>query len=165
MEVCLTRHSPERAERRTMTREEARRYMLQWQQELKDGGIPIDSDRIQALRVAIEALREPSGETVSKGVYLQTKWERDTALQTLEEHGIGLGQKADRPTGSWISRIDEGTWMLECSECGCRVQEEKYRIAIGQNATKCPYCGAELGLGGYSYDEYADRPSQRGEDE
>lgn len=70
--------------------------------------------------------------------------------------------QADRPTGSWISRIDNDTWMLECSLCGCRVQEEKYRIAVGENATKCPYCGAELGLGGYSYDEYADRPSQRG---
>ena len=67
--------------------------------------------------------------------------------------------------GSWISRIDNGIWMLECSVCGCRVQEEKYRTAVGQNATKCPYCGAELGLGGYSYDEYADRPSQRGGDE
>lgn len=72
--------------------------------------------------------------------------------------------QTERPTGSWISQIDTGTWMLECSVCGCRVQEEKYRIAVGQNATKCPYCGAELGLGGYSYDEYADRPSQRGED-
>lgn len=70
--------------------------------------------------------------------------------------------QADRPHGEWISEIDTGTWMLKCSVCGCRVQEEKYRIAVGQNATKCPYCGAELGLGGYSYDEYADRPSQGG---
>lgn len=67
------------------------------------------------------------------------------------------------PTGSWISEIDTGTRMLKCSICGCRVQEEKYRMAVGQSATKCPYCGAELGLGGYSYDEYADRPSQRGD--
>lgn len=80
----------------------------------------------------------------------------DMAIEALQ---------TDRPTGSWISEIDTGTWMLKCSVCGCRVQEEKYRIAVGENATKCPYCGAELGLGGYSYDEYADRPSQRGEDE
>lgn len=73
--------------------------------------------------------------------------------------------QADQPHGEWISEIDTGTWMLKCSVCGCRVQEEKYRMAVGQSATKCPYCGAELGLGGYSYDEYADRPSQRGEDE
>lgn len=48
-----------------MTREEARRYMIQWQQELKDGGFSIDSDRIQALRVAIEALSDgPHGEWI-----------------------------------------------------------------------------------------------------
>lgn len=83
-------------------------------------------------------------------------------------HAIDMAIEAlqtDRPTGSWISEIDTGTWMLKCSVCGCRVQEEKYRIAVGENATRCPYCGAELGLGGYSYDEYADRPSQRGGDE
>ena len=47
-----------------MTREEAKRYILQWQQELKDGGFPIDSDKIQALRVAIEALSEQTGEWI-----------------------------------------------------------------------------------------------------
>lgn len=48
-----------------MNREEARRYMIQWQQELKDGGFPIDSDRIQSLRVAIEALKDrPKGEWI-----------------------------------------------------------------------------------------------------
>lgn len=82
--------------------------------------------------------------------------------KALEDIGREL-KRIEKHTGSWISRIDNDIWMLECSVCGCRVQEEKYRIAVGQNATKCPYCGAELGLGGYSYDEYADRPSQRGE--
>ena len=76
-------------------------------------------------------------------------------------------RRMQKPTckthGEWISKIDTGTWMLECSVCGSRVQEEKYRIAVGEDATKCPYCGAELGLGGYLYDEYANRPSQRGE--
>ena len=80
----------------------------------------------------------------------------DAFMRGYKAHGEAV-------QGEWISRIDTGTWMLECSVCGCRVQEEKYRTAVGQSATKCPYCGAELGLGGYSYDEYANRPSQRGE--
>ena len=85
--------------------------------------------------------------------------------ETIEALDMAIEALQTEPqTGSWISKIDTGTWMLECSVCGCRVQEEKYRIAVGQSATKCPYCGAELGLGGYSYDEYADRPSQRGEE-
>ncbi len=69
---------------------------------------------------------------------------------------------ADRSTGNWISEVDTGIWFLKCSVCGCRVQEEQYRIAVGTAATKCPYCGAELGLGGYAYDDYVNRPSQRG---
>ena len=125
-----------------MTKEEARRYMLQWQQELKDGGVLIDSDRIQALRVAIEALREPSGETVSKGVYLQTKWERDTALQTLEEHGIGLGQKADRPQGEWNPYYTkrENNDIFNCQLCGTT-----FIVMQGKdNMNFCPNCGTRM---------------------
>ena len=103
---------------------------------------------------------------------------REIAIKILEyQHDNGNMEEAvrqalamaiealqtERPTGSWISRIDTGTWMLECSVCGCLVREEPYRIAVGVNATRCPYCGAELGLGGYLYDEYANRPSQRDE--
>ena len=44
-----------------------------------------DEEVLEALDVAISAL----------SVIEQTKWERDTALATLEEHGIGLGQRAE----------------------------------------------------------------------
>lgn len=43
---------------------------------------------IEAIDMAIEALRHDV-------IFEQIKWERDTALQTLEEHSIGLGQKAE----------------------------------------------------------------------
>ena len=42
----------------------------------------------EAIDMAIEALRHDV-------IFEQIKWERDTALQTLEEHSIGLGQKAE----------------------------------------------------------------------
>lgn len=102
-------------------------------------------------------------EAITKLHWLKAELIKGTGLNEPIDMAIEALQ-TEPPTGSWISEIDTGTWMLKCSVCGCRVQEEKYRIAVGQNATKCPYCGAELGLGGYSYDEYADRPSQRGED-
>ena len=70
----------------------------------------------------------------------------DMAIEALQ---------ADRPTGSWISRIDNDIWMLECSVCGCRVQEERYRLAVGAKAARCPYCGADLRLGGLLNDEDA----------
>lgn len=38
----------------------------------------------------------PSADAVSKGVFDQIKWERDVALQTLEEHDIGFGEAEDR---------------------------------------------------------------------
>ena len=76
-----------------MTREEA----LQWLKEMKDT-IELYNDLSksytfdkypQAIDIAISAL----------SVIEQTKWERDTALATLEEHGIGLGQRAE-PSGA-----------------------------------------------------------------
>ena len=57
----------------------------------------------EAIDTAISAL----------SVIEQTKWERDTALATLEEHGIGLGQKAnatnhenEQNCGDLISRAE-----------------------------------------------------------
>ena len=35
-----------------------------------------------------------AADVVSREVFEQVKWERDMALKILEEHGIGLGQKA-----------------------------------------------------------------------
>lgn len=36
-----------------------------------------------------------SADIVSQAVFNQVKWERDTALATLEEYGIGFAQKVD----------------------------------------------------------------------
>lgn len=39
--------------------------------------------------------REPAADVVSRGVFEQVKWERDMAMQQLEEHGIPFGGEAD----------------------------------------------------------------------
>lgn len=47
-----------------------------------------------AVRRALEDLS--TDEVVSKELYEQVKWERDTALKQLDELGISLGQKIER---------------------------------------------------------------------
>ena len=46
--------------------------------------------------------------------------------------------------GKWIREMDNGSPMLRCSVCSCRVQEDPYRTAVGSEAVSCPYCGANL---------------------
>lgn len=47
--------------------------------------------------------KEPSDDTVSRGVFEQIKWERDVAIEQLEELGYRLGQKIE-PCKDCISR-------------------------------------------------------------
>ena len=42
-----------------MTREEAKTVLYEWQKSMVDHGVPIDTSKVQALRVAIEALSKP----------------------------------------------------------------------------------------------------------
>lgn len=47
----------------------------------------------KAIRKRLKEL--PTEDVVSREVLEQVKWERDTALKTLEEHGIGLGERKE----------------------------------------------------------------------
>ena len=53
--------------------------------------------------------RVPTKNVVSEALYEQTKWERDIALQQLEELGLGLGQIID---GKYLSK-EEYEKLLE----------------------------------------------------
>ena len=59
-----------------------------------------------------DIMRFPSAEPKTDGVLEQVRWERDVALKTLEEHGIGLGEKPR--TGKWVK---DALGMTVCSEC------------------------------------------------
>ena len=54
-------------------------------------------------------IKIPTKNVVSEALYEQTKWERDIALQQLEELGLGLGQIAD---GKYLSK-EEYEKLLE----------------------------------------------------
>lgn len=89
----------------------------------------------------------PAADVVSLAVFEQMKWERDTALQTLEEHGIGLAQKAD------VVEVRHGEWLdaqytyfgakrYECSLCRDDEFWKRRYIEIKENY--CPNCGAKM---------------------
>ena len=45
----------------------------------------------------------------------------------------------------WIKESDNGTLMLRCSNCDCRVMLEHYERAVGlKGYDYCPYCGAKM---------------------
>jgi len=70
--------------------------------------------REEAIDMAISAL----------SVLDQIKWERDAALTTLEEHGIGLGQKAE-PKEKPKEKKDDDTLLKADSE---DVKEQKSKL-------------------------------------
>ena len=49
----------------------------------------------------------PSVDAVSRGVYEQIKWERDIAMEQLEEHGIAFGAK----------KQGDAVEVVRCKDC------------------------------------------------
>lgn len=63
-----------------------------------------DSDYDTAIKMAIKALEQkPCDDTVSRGVFEQVMWERDTAIEQLRKLGYELGQKVE-PCEDCVSR-------------------------------------------------------------
>lgn len=90
----------------------------------------------------------PAADVVSREVFEQVRWERDTALQTLQEHGIGLGQKAD------VVEVKHGEWV-EVKQIGRNSRHIQYTTKQcsvcgywnGRKKTNyCPHCGAKMDL-------------------
>ena len=86
----------------------------------------------------------PSVEAFPKSYVDQIRWERDVAIEKLDEIGCGLGENMDsvknrlesRPNGEWI----EGDLLFEgdlCSVC-------KTRIYNTNGMNFCPHCGARM---------------------
>ena len=89
-----------------MTSKDAKRILINLKELFENESI------LEAIDMAISAL----------SVIEQTKWERDTALATLEEHGIGLGQRAE--PSDLISRADAIKALSEYYEYSIRMVDE-----------------------------------------
>ena len=90
----------------------------------------------------------PAVDVVSQAVFDQVKWERDTALATLKEHGIGLAEKTD------VVEVVRGHWKgIElkdtCSVCNRSISEicdadSDIEIEVLSELIACPFCGARM---------------------
>lgn len=79
----------------------------------------------------------PTFDVVPRSVYEQIKWERDIAMQQLEENGIAFGAKPK--VGKWV--YDH--WCeFKCSECGYFSKSEPIR----GKEKYCPNCGCKMDL-------------------
>lgn len=108
-----------------MTREEAITYLkVIWNRYKAE--YEIERETLDAYHMAIEALRHDV-------IFEQIKWERDVALDTLEKHGIGLGQKYEPSTDAeeevlhkilergMIELPQEYASVVRCKDCRHRV--------------------------------------------
>ena len=79
----------------------------------------------------------------------QLKWERDTAVEQLQQLGYGLGEKVKR--GRWMPyEFGDETWH-KCSECNTADQYGyRYTAYDGKEHVffavrhYCPNCGARM---------------------
>ena len=74
-----------------MTNEEVREVL---QEQIDKYGQEYDDRGIEALKTAIKMLeQQPSDDSVFKNLWAQVKWERDVAIEQLEQLGYSLGEK------------------------------------------------------------------------
>ena len=54
-------------------------------------------------------------------------------------------QYREPPANKYNTTVDNGSTMLECPECKCRIQYNAFTYAVGtQGFSFCPYCGADM---------------------
>lgn len=84
----------------------------------KEHTYPSEPIEMQFTEWIVGFVKKYFAEPKTDGVLEQVRWERDMALMTLEEHGIGLGQK---PKTGWIpcsERLPEEFYVLCCDNHG-----------------------------------------------
>ena len=81
---------------------------------------------------------------VSRGVFEQVRWEKDVAMQQLEELGVPFGAKPElyaEPIVHAYWREINSTRTI-CSNCGTNPSYNKFGGLALSNF--CPQCGAQM---------------------
>lgn len=92
--------------------------------------------------------KQPAADVVSIGVHQQVRWERDTAIEQLEEYGVCFGEKkkdlVEVKHGNWLIIENPNSLSVICSNC----KENYYVFKKGQyrieQSNHCPNCGAKM---------------------
>jgi len=84
----------------------------------------------------------PTADVVPQSLYEQIKFERDIAMEQLQENGIAFGAKVKR--GKWLFVCEHANRLdYECENCRNHIQtinEPDYILAY----KRCPICGAYM---------------------
>jgi hypothetical protein len=140
-----------------MTKEEAKATLYEWQEMMVRNGVPIDASKVQALRVAIEALNAEPTKAVPPSLADVYKWERDIALSQLEEYGIGFGEK----------KRDDLVEVVRCKDCRWW-NEDDFPRAFPEKKTSACECPNIYGANFSRYtqeDEFCSRGVRKGGDD
>lgn len=86
----------------------------------------------------------------------QLKWERDIAIQQLQEIGIGLGQKMDDVKNAiekqQIKKLEpltyeplvQARWRYKCPTCGAAAGENIHHSDVTKDYMHCDQCGQRI---------------------
>ena len=80
---------------------------------------------------------------ISRGVFEQVRWEKNIAMQQLEELGVPFGAKVEL----YAKPITNALWFdvggrVICNNCGCHPLYDYFgRTTL---SSFCPYCGAKM---------------------
>lgn len=109
-------------------------YMSMWG--LNSSTCKVYNEGVKAVHDVISAI--PAADVVSRAAFDQVMWERDTAMEQLEEHGIPFGGEAD------VEPVKHGRWLQPKSgECFC----SECQTNGSPQWKRCPVCEAKMNGG------------------
>lgn len=94
-----------------------------------------DGDSEELLKVAVNCISNMTGD--------------GTLLKALVRRQPRVCQEPypyrEPPANKYNTTVDNGSPMLECPECKCRIQYNAFTYAVGtQGFSFCPYCGKDV---------------------
>jgi len=86
----------------------------------------------EVVRRAVECIADLTGDECLR---------KKVELTRIEQSPYSLREPF---SNDYVHEIDNGTPMLKCPDCGCRIQSNPFSFAVGNlGYSFCPYCGKD----------------------